>query len=228
MMNHSSLPILYSFRRCPYAMRARLALQSSQQVCELREVVLRDKPEDMIAASPKATVPVLIDRDGTVIDESLDVMLWALRKNDPSKLLHPDTATEQDMLDLISRIDGPFKAHLDAYKYAPRNAKADSVVGNERDKHRDAAMVCLKELEQKLTETEFLFGNRKSLADIAIAPFVRQFANVDLDWFQSQPFPKLIVWLDGFVRSDDFVSCMSKYDKWVAPDAGVTFPEQQA
>ena len=227
-MNQSALPILYSFRRCPYAMRARLALKSSQQVCELREVVLRDKPEDMIAASPKATVPVLIDRDGTVIDESLDVMLWALRKNDPDKLLSPNIGTEQDMLDLILRIDRQFKSHLDAYKYAPRNAEADSSVGIERDKHREEAMTCLEELEQRLAETKFLFGNRVSLADIAIAPFVRQFANVDLDWFRSQPSPNLIAWLEWFVESDDFLNCMTKYEKWVAPETGIPFPEHQA
>lgn len=209
-------------------MRARLALKSSQQVCELREVVLRDKPEEMTAVSPKATVPVLIDLDGLVVEESLDVMLWALRKNDPKELLKPETGNEQDMLDLIARIDGPFKAHLDAYKYAPRNAEADSALGIERDKHRDAAMNCLLELEERLIETKYLFGNRASLADFAIAPFVRQFANVDFEWFQSQPQPKLIAWLDWFVTSNDFASCMFKYEKWVSPEAGITFPEQQA
>jgi glutathione S-transferase len=227
-MNQKSLPILYSFRRCPYAMRARLALKSSKIVCELREVVLRDKPADMIAASPKATVPVLIDRDGTVVDESLDVMLWALRQNDPHEYLQPELGTEQDMLEMISRIDGPFKQNLDAYKYAPRNAEPDSSIGVERDQHRDAAMACLTELEEKLNKSEFLFGNRIALADIAIAPFVRQFANVDLEWFQSQPFPKLIAWLEIFVSSDNFAACMNKYDKWVAPESGIPFPEQQA
>ena len=227
-MNQSSFPILYSFRRCPYAMRARLALKSSQQICELREVVLRDKPEDMIAASPKATVPVLIDRDGTVIDESLDVMLWALGKNDPDNYLSPEIGAKQDMLEMIARIDGRFKQHLDAYKYAPRNAPADSAIGMERDQKRDDALICLAELEQRLSETKFLFGDRISLADIAIAPFVRQFANVDIAWFQSQSCPNLIAWLDWFVSSDSFVACMNKYDKWVAPDSGIIFPEQQA
>ena len=226
-MNHSHLPILYSFRRCPYAMRARMAIKSSGQMCELREVVLRDKPNDMIAASPKATVPVLIQTDQTVVDESLDVMLWALHKSDPENLLTPEHGTEQDMLDLINRIDGPFKQHLDAYKYAPRNAEADSDVAIERDQHRDAAMACLAELEQKLADQPFLFGGRQSLADLAIAPFVRQFANVDFDWFKAQPSPKLIQWLNQFTSSDIFLKCMTKYDQWSAPAPGIEFPEQQ-
>src|SRR4051812_31105758 len=125
-MNGSQLPILYSFRRCPYAMRARLAIAASGQRCELREVVLRDKPAEMLAASPKGTVPVLIDTDGRVLEESLDIMRWALGRSDPQAWLEPPSGSLEDMLELIARCDGDFKFHLDRYKYARRYQGADA------------------------------------------------------------------------------------------------------
>lgn len=215
-----SLPILYSFRRCPYAMRARMALLASGQACELREVVLRNKPPEMLAVSPKATVPVLVGADGSVLEESLDIMLWALERNDPSNWLTPETAGLDQMLDLIGRMDGPFKHHLDRYKYANRYVGyADRSID-----HRTEALSHLRELEQRLTRHRYLFGGRLSLADIAIAPFVRQFANTDAEWFATQPVPGLQAWLSDFVGSELFLSCMTKHIAWENSGPGVLFP----
>lgn len=213
-----SLPILYSFRRCPYAMRARMALSVSGQACELREVVLRDKPAEMIAASPKATVPVLVHADGTVLEQSLDIMLWALDRNDPESWLTPEIGDRDQMLDLIERMDGPFKHHLDRYKYANRYDANESI------DHRAEALGHLQELEQRLTAHRCLFGERLSLADIAIAPFVRQFANTDAEWFAAQPVPRLQAWLSEFTGSERFLSCMAKHAQWENTGPGILFP----
>lgn len=215
-----SLPILYSFRRCPYAMRARMALLASGQACELREVVLRNKPPEMLAVSPKATVPVLVDTDGSVLEESLDIMLWALGRNDPGNWLTPETGELDYMLDLIGRMDGPFKHHLDRYKYANRYVgDTDRSID-----HRTEALNHLRKLEHRLTRHRYLFGERLSLADIAIAPFVRQFANTDAEWFAAQPVPGLHAWLSDFVGSELFLSCMAKHARWENTGPGILFP----
>jgi glutathione S-transferase len=136
-------PVLYSFRRCPYAMRARMAIAVSGQRCELREVVLRDKPAELLAASPKGTVPVLVDVDGSVIAQSLDIMLWALRRNDPERWLQPDGGTLDDMLSLIAECDGEFKRNLDGYKYPGRQPGADAGLHRQqgaRGGYRDLAI----------------------------------------------------------------------------------------
>ena len=211
-------PIFYSFRRCPYAMRARLALNSSKLGVELREIILRDKPEHMLEVSPKGTVPVMILPQGKVIDESLDVMLFALGQNDPEQLLDPDVANLDEMLSLISEFDGPFKTALDRYKYANRHENVDV------DDERKIASEHLMELEALLVKGEgYLFGDRISLADLAIFPFVRQFANVDKDWFDNQPWPNLTKALDSFVSSDRFLSIMEKYPKWKEGDQATYF-----
>ncbi|MEP5540762.1 MAG: glutathione S-transferase [Lentilitoribacter sp.] len=211
-------PIFYSFRRCPYAMRARLALNSSKLGVELREIILRDKPEHMLEVSPKGTVPVMLLPDGNVIDESLDVMLYALGKNDPEHLLDPNAVKFDDMLSLIAKFDGPFKTALDRYKYANRHENVD--VNDERE----IASKHLMELEALLVKGEgYLFGNRITLADLAILPFVRQFANVDKDWFDNQPWPNLIKALDSFVSSDRFLSIMEKYPRWKEGDQATYF-----
>lgn len=221
--NAHSLPILYSFRRCPYAMRARLAIAVSQQQCELREVVLRNKPQALLHASPKATVPVLVD-DGVVIDQSLDVMLWALRRNDPQAWLNAGTKTAQgdvlnQMLALISQCDQVFKYHLDRYKYPNRYDLPDGIVD------RDAAAAWLLEsLSHRLQGGGQLFGPQSSLADIAILPFVRQYANTDKTWFYAQPWPELINWLNLFLDSQLFATVMEKYTPWQADSQGVVFP----
>jgi glutathione S-transferase len=216
----STYPILYSFRRCPFAIRARLALKISDQICELREVVLRDKPESMLQASAKGTVPVLINVDGSVLDESLDIMLWALQQKDPRGWLDSDTGTVQDMIELISLSDGDFKFHLDRYKYPNRyeNIEAWS--------HRDKAAKFLTRINLLLSETPYLFGEHPTLADMAIFPFIRQFANTDRNWFDNQDWLNLKVWLTGFLESKLFLSVMSKYPQWFPEASSLYFPEQ--
>ncbi|NOX73144.1 MAG: glutathione S-transferase [Alphaproteobacteria bacterium] len=212
-------PILYSFRRCPYAMRARLAIRVSGVVCELREIVLRDKAPEFIEASPKATVPVLVV-DGMVIDESLDIMRWALVCADPNGWLELDGATFDRALALIAKADTDFKSNLDRYKYASRFAPHEGVAA------RDKAAGFLQGLNQQLAPTGHLFGHHPSLPDMAIAPFVRQFANVDPAWFDGQPWPHLLAWLNRFLASDDFIAIMLKYPKWRAGDPVTLFPER--
>jgi glutathione S-transferase len=199
----TDLPILYSFRRCPYAMRARLALAVSGIECEVREVKLRAKPDAMLAASPKGTVPVLVLPDGTVIDESIDIMRWALARHDPEGWLAGDDR------DLIAANDGPFKHHLDRYKY-PNRYPTDAV------DHRAAAMALLEVLEARLAEQAFLCGERRMLVDAAIMPFVRQFAAVESEWFAGVPLPGVRRWLDRWLVSELFAAVMVRRELWVA------------
>lgn len=194
-------PILYSFRRCPYAIRARLALAVSGIAVEHREVKLRDKPAEMLAASPKGTVPVLVLPDGAVIDESLDIMRWALVRNDPEEWLSGDEPS------LIATNDGAFKHHLDRYKY-PDRYPADGV------DHRAAALAILHGLETRLGEHAYLSGARFGLTDAAILPFVRQFAAVDRDWFAAQDLPRVQAWLEAFLGSALFAWVMVVREPW--------------
>lgn len=205
-------------------MRARLALAASAQVCELREVVLRDKPAELLQASPKATVPVLIDAGGGVIDQSLDIMLWALRRNDPGQWLQPERADLETMLALIAEFDDGFKYQLDRYKYAGRHENAG---GAEALVHRAQAAVYLARLNAQLHTTCYLFGERAALADAALAPFVRQFAQTDSRWFAAQPWAPLQAWLSAFVNSALYGGVMLKYPKWESGTAGVSFPPDQ-
>lgn len=216
------LPILYSFRRCPYAMRARLALWASGQVCELREVVLRNKPPELVATSPKATVPVLLLPSGQLLEQSLDIMLWALQQNDTAGWLAPSQGSLDDMLALVARVDGDFKHHLDRYKY-PGRYEEDSTPGNTHQ-HREAASLLLEEWEKRLAGQPFLFGQRTSLADMAVAPFVRQFAHVDADWFAAQPWPQLQAWLAAWETSEALAQVMQKYPPWQAGSPAQRFP----
>lgn len=209
----SDAPILYSFRRCPYAMRARMALAISGTPVRLREVVLKDKPEEMLAASPKATVPVLIDGD-SILEESLDVMRWALARNDPEGWL----GDAENTRDLIAENDGPFKHHLDRYKYATRYDDADPA------EHRAAGMAFLESLETRLSQSAYLGGDRRGFADIAIFPFVRQFRIADEDWFDAAPIPKVRRWLDALASSDLFSSVMKKYPAWKQSREEFAFP----
>lgn len=215
----NTLPILYSFRRCPYAMRARLALSISGQKCALREVVLRDKPDEMIEISPKATVPVLQQPDGSVLEESLDIMLWALTQNDPDGWLTPDKGDQAEMKALIAKNDGPFKHHLDRYKYPNRYEDVtDATV------HRQAGFEVLSALNERLSAQPQLFGARISLADAALFPFIRQFANTDRQWFDAQPLPHLQRWLADHLSSDLFDGIMKKYPAWKAGNQEPVFP----
>lgn len=201
-------PVLYSFRRCPYAMRARLALHVGAIAVEHREILLRDKPQAMLDVSPKGTVPVLVLPDGTVIEESLDVMHWALTCHDPEDWLAPGAA----MTPLIEACDGGFKHHLDRYKYATRYEGADA------NAHRDGALAYLRTLDARLREAPQLFGPRMSLADAAIFPFVRQFANTDRDWFDALDLPGLQAWLAGHLASTRFGAIMTRHTLWVPPE----------
>lgn len=207
-------PVLWSFRRCPYAMRARLALASAGVPVELREVVLRDKPQAFLDTSPSATVPCL-DTGGGVIDESLDIMIWALEQNDPEGLL--DMPEEGHAL--IQFCDGPFKTALDHYKYPTRYEGVDPTLS------RDEAMRFIERLEAQLGGAAWLFGDRPRLADLAILPFIRQFAHVDLAWWQAQPFTGVQGWLARFKASERFAAIMHKYPQWQPGDAGLPFPE---
>ena len=204
-------PILYSFRRCPYAMRARLALLASGQQTILREVVLRDKPPAFLAASPSGTVPCLVT-DTQTIDESLDIMLWALERHDPQRWLDMPAAGR----DWIARCDGPFKHALDRTKYATRYP------GEDPAHHRADACAFLADLDAQITTHIF---DRPTIVDVAIAPFVRQFAFIDKPWFDAQPWPSLHAWLDRFLTSDSFAQIMQKYPQWQDGEAVTLFPD---
>lgn len=201
--------ILYSFRRCPYAMRARMALQLSGLEYEHREVLLRNKPEAMLAASPKGTVPVFITTNGHVIDESLAIIQFALRRNDPEDWLK-NLPSSQPFIDII---DGDFKYHLDRYKYASRydeNAKR----GDVDLEHRQSAVTCLEVWENALTQKPYLLGQSPSIADIATFPFIRQFAATESDWWSDGPLPNTKKWLSKWLESELFKLIMVKHPVW--------------
>jgi len=203
-------PILYTFRRCPYAMRARLAIDTALTPVHLREVKLAAKPKAFLDASPSATVPCLVT-DTQTIDESRDIMLWALAQHDPEGWL--DMPAEGHAL--IDLCDGPFKHALDRTKYATRYPDEDSIT------HRAEAATFLSDLNARITTHLF---DHPTLADAAILPFVRQFAFIDKPWFDAQDWPNLQDWLARFLHSDAFARIMPKYPTWAPGDAPVTFP----
>jgi glutathione S-transferase len=218
-MTDKALPTLYSFRRCPYAMRARLAIVRSGVKSELREVVLKDKPEQLIALSSKATVPVLLTAEGQVIDESIDIAFWALKQNDPDNWYQSlSTKQHETMLALIENNDGEFKYFLDRYKYADRYPEHDERY------YREQGEKTLARLEQLLAENGCLLRNSWTLADMALLPFIRQFAFVDKAWFDTSPYPGVQAWLADFLESDLFLSVMFKYEQWHHGDEPVVFP----
>lgn len=216
-MNATLTPILYSFRRCPYAIRARLSIAASGEQVELREIVLRDKAPEFLETSPSATVPCLKTGE-TVIDESLDIMLWALDRSDPENWLKPEKGDLDAMLELIGVCDGPFKSHLDRYKYDTRYPDTD------RETEQAGAAEFLWHLDSRLAATPWLFGGKASLADFAILPFVRQFANSDRSWFDNQEWTSLKAWLEAFEVSPRFQSVMPKWNRWQPGDTPVVFP----
>ena len=193
--------VLYTFRRCPYAIRARMALAYANIHCELRELMLKDKPADMLKHSPKGTVPVLITADGKVIDESLEVMLWALKQSDVDNWL-ADLIQSQT---LIQTNDEEFKPLLDRYKYADRYPELSA------QQHRDLTLPYIKSLNDSLSEHRFLIGNQICLADIALFPFIRQYASVNKAWFEQLPYNMLQQWLSYFLNSPLFNQVMKKY-----------------
>jgi glutathione S-transferase len=200
----SATPTLYSFRRCPYAMRARMAVRYAGCAVEIVEVSLKAKPVEMLERSPKGTVPVLV-LDDQVLEQSLDIMGWALAQNDPDDWLMADDYVAQRLIaDLIARNDGPFKTSLDQYKYAVRYPEFS------QQEYRQHGEVFLKELEERLGSQRFLVSDHLTLADIALAPFVRQFCFVDPEWFWQSPYVKLREWLQRFLDSALFVQAMQK------------------
>lgn len=206
-------PILYSFRRCPFAIRARMALYACNITCELREVVLRDKPQEMITISPKATVPVLELSSGEVIDESQDIINWAVVENDPLGW----APYLDEMKALIEINDHQFKTHLDKYKYASRNPELSM------EEHRENGDFFLIKLNKKLSEKKFLSADIQTVTDIAIFPFIRQFAFVDKNYFDHLPYPHLQNWLEWNMHSPLFNNVMDKYDRWQVGDEKLFF-----
>lgn len=206
----AQLPILYSFRRCPYAMRARLALHYANVQVEHREVLLRDKPLALLNASAKGTVPVLILDDGRVLDQSLDIMRWALRQHDPEDWQGKrHTKTQRQWAEaLIAENDGAFKSAIDRYKYCDRFPDAPP------ETYRKQAEPFLEKMESALREHAFVMDQHVDLADVAIFPFVRQFAGVDRRWFESAGFDQVVTWLRGFETSRRFSAVMQKQPRW--------------
>jgi glutathione S-transferase len=195
-------PILYSYRRCPYAMRARMALWVAQVQLEVREVSLRDKPAHLLQISPKGTVPVLQLPDGRVLEQSLDIMQWALAQHDPQGWLHADG---EAVSHFISINDGDFKRALDRYKYPERYPEQAQLV------YRQQGEQFLQVLETALQQHHFLLGDSASVADVAIFPFIRQFSAVDAEWFAGSAYPRLRTWLEGWLESPLFAEIMQKF-----------------
>lgn len=224
-------PILYSLRNCPYAMRARIAIFKAKQTVLLRDLVLSDKPAAMFIASPKGTVPVLVLTNGLVIEESLAVMLWALNEFDPHDLLHKKHDNEANkgesseetlliMLNLINEFDDCFKLCLEQYKCAKRYRE------NNIAQTREACERYIYQLEQRLTKYLFLMSNKESLADIALMPFIRQFARVERQWYLQSPYPKVRQWLNHYLQSPMFTKVMAKHPLWLDNHEAVLFGEQ--
>ena len=203
-------PILYSFRRCPYAMRARMALAYAGIVCEHREIVLRNKPAAMLTASPKGTVPVLVLPSGQVLDESLGIMDWALTQAKLQQWLRPTTVRSQQ--DWLQDNDGPFKKLLDKYKYADRHPAQSAQA------YREQALPYLAAIDSALHSARWLHGDSIGICDIALFPFVRQFAMVDAEWFSQCTFAALKCWLEVLLHIPLFVAVMKKYKPWKPED----------
>ena len=210
-MQVNDLPVFYSFRRCPYAIRARMVINYCGTAVELREVLLSNKPNAMLTASSKGTVPVLVLPGGTVLDESLDIIRWAfdqtssdLNKSDIRLCGH----LSQSGTNLIELNDGMFKQALDGYKYWQRSPEKP------QHEHRSEAEQFLQQLEVLLGANQFLLSDQLSLVDIAIFPFIRQFAFVDKDWFDQSCYPLLQTWLQHLLDSELFLNTMAKYPVW--------------
>ena len=213
------MPIFYSFKRCPYAMRARMALYLSKTVVELREVSLRNKPQSMLEISPKGTVPVLLLDDGSVIDESIEIIEWCIKKK---KDMFKDTLKKEQELfveDTIKLFDEKFKFHLDRYKYATRYEDVDEIL------HRDSCVEILKTMEKKISKNKFFYTNHVNKIDICILPFIRQFRIANPEWFDRQnEFPKVQKWLDSFLKSSILEEIMVSHEVWKEDNPAIFFP----
>jgi len=200
-----TLPVLYSFRRCPYAMRARMALILTSHACELREILLTDKPDSMLEISPKGTVPVL-QLEGRIIDESMDIIKWAIKSG--SEKMHILSEDEEAMSNsLIQLFDSKFKYHLDRYKYSSRYQTL-------KEEHQEKCLEILNSLEQKISDQPWIFGKLVSLLDISILPFIRQCKIANPAWFKSQKFKRVISLLEHFESSELFNKAMEEFELW--------------
>ena len=200
-----NLPILYSFRRCPYAMRARMALILASKQCELREILLKNKPDHMLEISPKGTVPVLQLPD-KVLDESLDIISWATVSNLDN--VHIFSKTEETLyMELVHLFDTKFKHHLDRYKYSSR-------YGADPSEHQEECKIILENLDAKINPSPWVFGPQVSLLDISILPFIRQCKIANPEWFDAQQFKKVIGLLNYFEQDNLFIQAMQKYELW--------------
>lgn len=213
-----TLPTLYSFRRCPYAMRARLGIYLAQKPVSLREIVLKHKPEAMLALSPKGTVPVLILENGTVIEESFEIMCWALSQNDPNDLLLANSTKKQEAAKaLIEYNDQVFKSWLDKYKYADRFPEFS------QQHYRQQGELFIQQLETLLDKHSQLLGQEPCIADYAIYPFIRQFAHVDKAWFEQSDYKNVQLWLANHLQSEVFSTIMQKFPTWLESDQEFAF-----
>lgn len=211
-------PILYSLRQCPYAMRARLGILHAQKVVELRDIDMNNKPEEMLSISPKGTVPVLLLSDGSVIDESLDVMVWALNQSDPNNLLYShDKALLPVMLELMNRSDTEFVNALQKYRAASRYHDDNEI------EWRNVCCDWLMTIEQSLCQHAYIMGETPSLIDYAILPFIRQFSRVDKKWYAQAPLPYLRAWLINHYNDPLFAKVMQIYPKWKSGNEPILF-----
>ena len=210
-------PILYTFRRCPYAMRARLAIKYSGIEVELREVDLNNIPAALAEVSADDTVPLLVLPDGKVIDESWDIVKWAVHTNDPNNWLGTNDSFELDAEMLIETNDYSFKQDLDHYKYVDRYPEYPM------EHYRSLGEEFIEELEEKLAKTRYLDADTLSICDIAVFPFIRQFVAVDQEWFDTAPYPNVRNWLNSLIESDLFLSVMDKYPLWQEGDEPIIF-----
>lgn len=208
-------PVLYSFRRCPYCMRAHMALKKSGIQVELREVKLSDMPKEALEISPKATVPILVLSDGSFIDESWDIVKWALEQNDPDKWLGEEKEFLLETEMLVETNDFSFKEDLDHYKYADRHPEQSEL------EYRQACEEFIEELEEMLTDNRYLLSDQLTAADISVFSFVRQFSMVDKDWFDQAPYPRVQHWLEEIVSSKFFQSVFQKHELWQTGDTAV-------
>ena len=215
METNFKYPILYTFRRCPYAMRARFAIRSSQIIVEVREIKLQEKPSEFLKSSPKGTVPVLITNSGEVLEESLDIINWALNINDPHNWLAKGKLEYQEIIKLLDNLENKFKTNLDKYKYPSRFPGVDQYL------YRDKNLCFLKKLNSYLENNKSLNCEYLTLLDYAIFPFIRQFRNVDQEWFEKLNFNFLNKWINQIIDSEEFSSIMKKFKKWEPNDVPI-------
>jgi glutathione S-transferase len=226
-----ALPVLYSLRNCPYAMRARLAIYAAKQQVQLRDLVLNNKPDEMLAASPKGTVPVLVTASNQVIDESLAIMQWAFSQTDPDDYLHKKglnkDASNKDapnalaeMLAVIEIFDHEFKGHLEKYRCSKRYHEPSLIAD------RQQCEAYLADLESRLCQHQYLMSDKPSLADLALMPFIRQFARVERQWYLQSPYPKLRHWLNGYLQSRMFSKVMEQHPLWLDAKQVVIFGDR--